>query len=424
MSELRLERELRKLVPALAGDWRDVTARAEAVSTSRFRRRTVVLAFAAAALLIAAGSALAIGHVRFGWFTTSPAPTKVPTVREATAYITGQSLWRPGREPLRLNAPLLAPFLGHDARLAIASRDGRVGYHSADGRTPELRVIDLPTGKERLLARNAHTLAWSADGSVAYVQTRGGAARESWSRVGHVIVGRPGVEPRPWTTAPGPFEVVAWARDRLLVNIRPCLVPDCPRDLVPGVYILGESGRLTSVPLASVTALSPDGRLAFGRHDPVAGQDSPSPLVRVVELDTNEVITTLDLTAAARDAGLGGRVPGSLQRGSWRGDTIVASFSGGDSALVFFEFGEAGLEVREVVRVRADVLPGSEIIAFGTPVFTGRSLSEILVPIRGVSDDRAVAAVLVCARDKRHCTRGKPLAVREWFSVVENPSRP
>jgi hypothetical protein len=424
MSELnaRLEADLRGLVPVLTGDWADVVRRSHRVAGVRARRRRrLVLALAAVALVVGSGTALALGKQFFGWFTVSSAPERAPTLPGAAPYILGQLLYRAGHKPQRLAAPLRASLLGQDVTLVVAAADGRrFAYHSWRANVPLLFVHDEVAGTDRVLARGAQTIAWASDGRIAYVQGDPPRYRPNHAFRGRVIVRKLGSEPVAWTKHRGSYYVLAWARDRLLVRVSACLLRECNGGPEDGVYVLERSGRLTPLPLATLAALSPDGRLALGRYDPVAGQDSPSPLVQLVDVKSSRVLATLDVSPAARKAGLRGLLAGSLVTAAWRGNEIVGTFAGEDSALVFLRVRGRHLSVEQIVRIPAATLPGRPGLFFGSPLFTNSGTRRIVMPVRAGQ----IVAVLACDRRTRHCVRGQVFSGREWFSVVSNPSRP
>ena len=432
MSELdaRLEESLRALAPPAESDWGDVTYRARRLAASSRRRRRLVLAFVAVALVLATGTTLALGDRLFGWFSVSTAPEQAPTLPGAAPYVLGQTLYRAGKEPQHLAAPLRASLLGQDATLVVSSPDGRrLAYHSWRGRlhgVPLLLVHDTVTGADRLLARGAQTLAWSRDGRIAYLKAdRVRYDERNGAYVGRVMVQTLNGVPVAWTRRSGGYQVLAWARDQLLVAVRPCYFPNCHRDPEPGVYVLSRAGRLRPLHLASLMALSPDGRYAFGRYDLAPGQDSPSVFVRLVDVARGRVLDTLDLTRRARQAGLRGLLPGELNTASWRAHEIVGAWLGRDSALVFFGVRGRRLRVEQLVRVPAAVLPGRYAIDFGAPAFTNRGTRRVVVLVRASTvGDREFAAVLACDRRARHCVRGGMIPARNWFAVVSNPSRP
>lgn len=417
-------------VPAGSGDWADVAARAAAQRRGVRRRRRVALILAFALLLVGAGTTLALGSRFFDWFGTQRSHEQAPTLPAGAPYVLGATLYRAHEEPQQLSHPLLAPLLGQDAILAVMSPGGRyLAYHSSGARSgttvlPLLYVHDTATGRDRLLARGAQTVAWSGDGRIAYFRaTRARYDGRNGAYVGHVVVRTLSTPEARWTTNAGGYEVLAWARGRLLVGVRRCFFSNCRRDPARGVYVLSEAGALRPLPLATVGALSPDGRYAFGRYDPVPGQDSPSALVRVVEIATGRPVATVDLGDVMRRAGLRGDLPGAIKAGAWRRSEIVVSFGGRDSALAFLRLRGRRLEVESVARIPPQTLRTRYGVAFGVPLFT--SGANVVVPIRGERrSGRYVVSVAACSRVTHRCLLGRVLPVRRWFAVAVNPSRP
>ena len=111
----------------------------------------------------------------------------------------------------------------HDASVAVSSPDGRyVAYHSWQGKTPLLRVHDLRDGSDRLLARGAQTVAWGADGRIAYFQADH-ARYAAGPYLGKIVVRSLTRPSTAWTPRAGGYEAVAWAGGRLLIGVRPCV---------------------------------------------------------------------------------------------------------------------------------------------------------------------------------------------------------
>ncbi len=422
----RLEQRLRALAPPAPGDWQDVTARARQLEQGRAgRRRRLVVALAALALLLVAGAALAIGNQLFGWFTVSTSDEEAPTLPAAAPYVASRTLYQAGEEPQQLSRPLLASLLGQDAPLVVSSPDGRyLVYHAWSRGVPLLVLHDRRLGGDRILARGAQTVAWGADGRIAYVQADPPRYRSGHAYRGRVVVQSLGGAPVAWTERPSSYEVLAWAGSRLLVAVDRCLLPECRDDPGPGVYVLARAGLLR-LSLAGLTALSPDGRLAVGPYRPFPGGDDPTALVRLVDTRSGRVLTTLDLTRAAAAADMRGLLPGTLGTGTWRSDELVATFSGRDSALVSFRVRDRRLTFESVVRIPDSTLPASYGVSFGRPVFVGKGTRRVVVAVHAeAKDGRPLAAVLACDRRTRRCVRGQMLPARRWFAVVENPSRP
>jgi hypothetical protein len=422
--ETGLDTRLQNAAAPLAGDWSDVVERAERLGFRSRRRQRVLFAFAVVAL-VGAGSALALGDRLFGWFSVAESRQPVPPgVVADVAFIRGRTLHVPGRPDRRLAASLLAPLLGTDAALAVRSSDGRhVAYHAWADETPLLRVADVRGGGDRLLDRGAQTVAWGADGRIAYFRASEARYRQG-AYVGNVVVRRSLTSPaRAWTRRAGAYEVVAWADDELLVRVRRCVFPECASDPPPGIYALDRTGRLALLPLSTVSALSPDGRHAVGGILSSPGSDSPSPLVRLVDVGRRRALQTVDLTRVARSAGQSPEpFRNGIQRAVWRGDEIVAAASARGSALVSLRLLRGRLQLVGVVRIPQAALPTRYGLQFGTPAFAG---ARLVVRISGERrDGTSATAIVTCDRRTRSCIRGALLPQREWFTTVENPSRP
>jgi hypothetical protein len=407
---MNIEDRLRALAPDYAGDWSDVRSRAEGVGRSRSRRRLVV-AFAALALVVAG---TAVGARVLDLFSFSEDAREVPLPAADVGWIAGDVLNIPGSPPQRLSRPLLAPLLGWEPALAIASPDGaRLVYHAWAGSVPMLVERDLRTGAERVLARGAQTFAWADDGRRAWFQADHEQYRQEGGDpfVGHVVVD--GVR---WTRAKGPYEVRAWAQDRLLVHVRRCLI--CRETLEPGMYALDGPGPLVRLPLDELAALSPDGRRGVGTYLPVAGQDSASGLVRLVDVQRGVVLHTFDLSRLAGERPVNGR-------GAWRGDEVVLPVGRGFTRELVFLRARARLVRTASVVVPRATLPVRFAVSLHAPAFVGTGTRRVVV---GISGERIgggyASAVLTCDRGARRCVRGRLVPPRRWFAVVENPSRP
>jgi hypothetical protein len=397
-----LERRLRALGDSAGTpDWLDVARRTHGRGRAAPAWRLAAVAAAAIALLALAAVASGIGSRVLDWLSLSESDEQIPA-RVGVAHVTGDRLFLPGRAPIRLAAPLFAPRLGMDAPLAVRSPDGRyLVYHSAPGGAPALRIVDTRTGDDRLLARDAQSVAWGR--RVAF------AAR---GRV--LVIDAPGDDAKAWTPGPGDYRVAAWARDVLLVE---------------GSGVLAFDGPASSRPLSidSVAAVSPDGRAAVGTHLPVRGQDSPSPIVHVDDVRTGETIASLDLTRAA-----GAGVPrawlrGGIQAAAWRGDTIVGVSSvGAVSTLVILRLDHSRLRLERVLRLDdAARAGGRDTLFFGNPLFTGRGTRHVLVQLRGpVSGGGYLVASVSCDLAEGTCEQGRPVRRRAWSAIVDNPSRP
>jgi len=408
------------------------------------RRRLLAATLAVAAVVVAGAAALATGRDGEGEAVPPAGSTQAdprtrfavthvdepvpPVVATESTYVLGDRLHRLGQpEPVRLSHRLQASLLGQSAAIAVPSRDGRfLAYHAWEDDTPLLVLRDLRTGEEQVLARNAQTVAWGPAGQLAYFQA---AAPRTGVRpyVGHVVVRETlDAPPRRWTARADAFEVRAWSGTRLLVSVRYC--PACPDDgLDVGLYALDGPGDPHPLPLADLSALSPDGRWAVGPYQEVPGQDSPSPYARLVEVETGRVAHTLDVAQAVRDAGIP-LLPGTggFFEASWRGDEIVAhAAAAADGMLVFLRVVDEELVLEDVLRPERDAFDGRFGVALGRPTFAGPRTDRVVVSGAWESGGGEFrVAVLACDRPTRTCTAGAPRDGTDWFALVESPSRP
>jgi hypothetical protein len=219
-----LERRLRALAETGTPDWRDVVTR-RPKPARRPRRRLLIAALAGAAVLLAAAAAAGVGSRVLDLLSLSESDQEVPT-RAPVAYVSGDRLFVPGRTPIQLATPLLAPLMGNYVPLAFSSPDGRsVVYHGWEHGKPQrwdpkqaqLRIVDTRSGIDRLLARGAQSFAW-AD-RLAFVVGRRVIVRERPFGPGTV-----------WTPNTASYRVAAWAGDRLLVEVARCLLMQCVGD--------------------------------------------------------------------------------------------------------------------------------------------------------------------------------------------------
>jgi hypothetical protein len=437
--ETRLAESLTALAPAGGGDWSDVVARSNAIGSAQHRRRLIAIAFAT--FLVCTGTTLAIGNQLFGWFRVSTPPgwfsvetakSKAPATKGTLAYIAGQTLYRPHKRPQRLAYPL-GGGIDYGSKV-VPSPDGRyVVYQTMRSDTPMLYVHDTIASRERLLARGAQSVAWSRDGRIAYFKADHERYEErNGSYVGRVVVQTLDGTPTVWTRRAARYRVLAWARGELLVEVVLCYLANCRNTPASGVYALKPSGRLRPLHLATVAALSPDGRYALG-HGNIPNADRYSPIVRLVRIDTGRTVTTLNPTRLLRRAVKGPRNGGMSVLGyaSWRGSEIVGSLFGGDHGLLAI-FRRRGQTLEHESNFRLPARIGRRLRyapSFGAPFFSGPANERIVVTVH--ADYENFLVVLVCSRATRSCVRGKPFARASlWsrqhtaFDLVDNPSRP
>ncbi len=267
---------------------------------------------------------------------------------------------------------------------------------------PSLRLLDLVTGEDSLLEEGAFSLAWRADGAVAFFKGEERDDHADWRYVGHVMVQRTvdGL-PAPWTSSAARYVVVAWARDRLLVYRQSegewldLLVLDGPgeiRMLAPG---------------ANLVALSPDGGRVLV---------SQGGLARVLEVATGRELAALDLERAS--VGGGAPVGQIAYGGSWVGDRVVAE---GGPGIVVLQVGTTSIEVRGTLALPEQSFPmppheprfidpgGTRIVAWApVPLQAGTGRGYVY---------------LDCDLGPSTCVQG-PVRDDEVFFQIYDPSRP
>jgi hypothetical protein len=402
-----LERRLRELAATGTPDWLDVRRRAQRPAPARPSWRLAAAIAAAIALLVLAAVATGVGSRVAEWLSLSESEEPIPG-HTGVAHVTRDRLYLPGRAPIQLAAPLLAPELGMDRPLAVPSPDGRyVAYHAAPDGRPALRIVDTRTGEDRLLSLGAQSVAWGE--RIAFVRGR---------QV--VVADRPAGQAEPWTSArtpaPGDYRVAAWAGQVLLV--------EAAQTEVRALDGPGESRPLS---IDNLAAVSPDGRGAIGTYLPGLYQDSPSSIVHVDDVRTGRTIASIDLMRAVGEDVPRRWVRGGIWAAAWRGDTIVGtSNAGAVSTLVVLRFDGQRLRLERVLRLdEAARAGGRGTLFFGNPVFTGAGTRHVLVQLRGPLGGRGyLVASVSCDLARSTCTQGRRVRHRAWSAIVDNPSRP
>jgi hypothetical protein len=350
--------------------------------------------------MLAVGSLALVGclHAKDEPAGAPRGPIAVQPGRVTAPWVTQNRLYRDGREG-RLAAQVNTTLIGNLAPAAAPDRSGRLlAYSSWRRRGPVLRLRDLATGADRLVAAGAYSGVWRRDGALAYFQARVPFVRLVRRYVGHVVV-----RPRPtspavrWTRSAARYVVAAWAGDRLLAYRVGAGWPDLVVLDGPGrVRLLGRSTALVAV--------SPD-----GRHALVARYGSSPALVRVVSIADGAELSRL----RAR------RLRWILESGAWEGDRAVASTSAG---LGLFRVTDRKLELEDVLPLDPNVV--------GTGVFEPRfdpAGEQIVAWVELVSAPRQTfpgAAVLECDLAERSCTSGPRVSSVPGVRLVYDPSRP
>lgn len=310
----------------------------------------------------------------------------------------------PGRDPVRLAGAPVAPLAGWMSPAAAQSPDGRyVAYNvwrklRADDPTrswsdqgiepgdalavPQIRLVDLELDQDHLLVDGAYSVAWRADGALAYARGVERAYRAFMPYETELVVRAPdGVEQR-WSADRAQYVAVAWAANSLIAyRISAGEHVDTLAIRRPGrERLLVEGGTLV--------ALSPDGSKAFVEEGAASGR----PRARVVDVATGETQAALPVRE------------GLSYAGDWARDLVVAR---GRTRLLVF-------------RVRGGTIAVEQELAIDQgakePRFTGPTGSEIIAS----KDTSRGTVFLRCQRAGRSCAEFRS----ETGRLVYNPSRP
>jgi hypothetical protein len=343
--------------------------------------------------------------------------------RPPARYSVGSTVLGLSDGPANLAAPPVAPLAGWLTPAGVSSPDDRALVYNAwrelrpdDPRlswsdqgiepgerlaTPSIRVYDSVTQRDELLEDGAFSVAWRADGALAYFKGAERDYRAAVPYVGDVVVRSAlEAEPEPWSTEVGRYIVAAWAGDRLVAYRE-------HQGEVLDVVVFEGPGRMRVLARNSaLVAVSPDGRQAFLERGPAQGR----PTVRIVDIESGTTEAALDLTKVDPAVGT------VSYAGDWLGRRIVAASTSG---LAVFRVGRA-IRVEQVVEV-----PNAAGLA--EPRFadaTGRRVTAWTTEGRG-------GVFLDCDLDARACARLVPLPSARgahgfpaWRRPLYNPSRP
>jgi hypothetical protein len=379
---------------------------------ARVARKTVLAALTSA--LAAAGC---------GAEKQQPAASET-SARPPALYAVGDRVFGLTGGPARLARPPVAPLAGWLTPAAVPSPDGRYlaynawrelrpddpklswsdqGIEPGDAlATPSIRLYDASAHTDTVLEEGAFSLAWRADGAVAYFRGSEHDYRAGVPFVGDVVVrnafaGRPEL----WSAEQARYVVVAWA-GRTLIAYR-----EGDGEMLDVIALDGPGRVRVLASDSALVALSPDGRRALVEQGPAEGR----PALRVLDVATGEQEAELDLTTVDPAVATVGYA------GDWRGDRVVASSTSG---LAVFRIGRGSIELERTVDVS-----GSRTIA--EPRFADTTGSRVTA----WTSTRAGAVFLDCDLLAHRCERAVPLpnarGVRgfpTWRRPLYNPSRP
>lgn len=325
--------------------------------------------------------------------------------------------------PLGGGDEVIAPLTGSLTPVAATGSDGSFVVYSswrqlaqiqpdakgqglAVGRpvgVPSIRLFDIGSGKDELLAIGAASPAVSTSGAIAYLAGDSQTVRQNVDYVGRIVVADSrDAKPRVWTSMPARYLPYAWAGGKMLVHRG--VTDSESADLY--AYSGPDEAQLLA-PDAFAIAVSPDG----------------TKVLAAVGVRTLEVIRVAD--AAVEDSlsldAAGASAPHAVMySGSWQGERIVAN---SDRGLVVLNL-RGGLHVETV---------------FATPVFPHGINEPVLVDEthiqgwadvgkpqatpRGSGEPSFDNALVDCDLATGSCAVDEPNPARKWTRWVTNPSR-
>jgi hypothetical protein len=318
------------------------------------------------------------------------------------AYAVGDRVYglRPTRE-VKLGASINTTLIATLSPAAVPSPDGRLlAYNAWRGRRPLVRVHELASRKDDVLDEGAMSLAWRADGALAYFKALAPDVRDPKRYRGHVVVragARRDAPPVRWTRTPGRYLVAAWAGRRLLAYRIGSSWPDLLVADAPGrIRVLAKAGALVAV--------SPDGGSVF-----VSTYGASPPVVRVLDVATGRELARRVVTP----------LRWVTESGSWAGNLVVAPANAG---VAVFRVGARSIALEQALRFDA---AGFTVGPFEPRVDSlGRRIvgwAELASRPRQAVPQ---AAVLDCDRAERRCAQTAPISSAIGVRLVYDPSRP
>jgi hypothetical protein len=268
---------------------------------------------------------------------------------------------------------------------------------------PSIRLFDLRSGKDSLLATGAASPAVSTTGAVAYLAGDSTIVRQNVEYAGRIVVADSAqAKPRVWTSRPGRYLPYAWAGSTLLAyrgvpdsegaDLYAFTGPDASRLLAPNAYVI---------------AVSPDGTEALASVGTRMLER-----IRVVDGAVQDSLALDDLGSVG--------VHALMYSGSWRGDRIAAN---SDRGLVV-------LNVRGGLHVESQFATPSFPHGINEPAFTDdthiQGWADLPNPTPTASDVGEPVydnALVDCDLATGQCTVGAASPARKWTRWITNPSR-
>lgn len=331
-----------------------------------------------------------------------------------------------GKQPLAsLGAgdEVIAPLTGSLTPVATASSDNSFVVYSTwrqlariqpDARgqglkegqpvgIPSIRLFDLRSGKDALLANGAASPAVSTSGAIAYLAGDSQTVRQNVDYLGRIVVADSrDSKPRVWTSSPARYLPYAWAGGRLLVHRG---VPDSEgADLY--AYAGPDDAHLLA-PDAFAIAVSPDG------EEVLASVGIRT--LEVIRIADAAIVDTLSL-----DSGSANAPHAVMYAGSWQGDRIVAN---SDRGLVVLNT-RGGLHVESVFATPG--LPhgiNEPVLVDETRVQGWGDVGKPQATPGGSGEPAYGNALVDCDLATESCAVDQANTSRQWARWVTNPSR-
>lgn len=450
---------------AAPGDWADVVARAEGLHRRIVRKRLLIAI--AVALLAVPTIAIATGHWNLFSLTATDEEVPLPEGEARLGYVFGNEARLPGHPPVKLAKPVGA-YLGSQLPLVVPSSDGgTLVYHAWEreyrrrppgylkSATNFLRVLDVETGRDRLLERGASAAAWRSDGVLAYLrptvpQFDSTPRGLRGARFGHIVVRRSlGAPALRWTMTEAAWIPLAWAGSELLA-LSTTLPPGTSAARFPlGVWAFSGPGRGRPLGFHTLVAVSPDGRLAVG----VGSRSGSTTSLSVVEPATGRIVDSVvadELPGVEKD-GIDRVLVQPIGGGSWAGDRIIAP-SGmgheiggpidfnrpetlrweGQAGLTVLRFADGKLSLERTLKLTGAVAEATglphryDLFEFVRPIFVDGAARQFTSEVRIIpKSGRSLFLFVTCDIQEERCRRGR---LRKPFTthaaLVYNPSRP
>ena len=343
--------------------------------------------------------------------------------RPPALYTVGRALvGAPGHGHVPLAAAPVTPLAGWLTPAAVPSPDGRYLAYNAwrelreddpalswedqgisrgdQLARPSIRIHDLATGTDRVLAPGAFSLAWRADGAIAHFQGAEKSYRAGIAFVGDIVVRRALGEPdNRWTDNRARYIVLGWAGSTLIAYLE-------HEGEELDVLALDGPGKVRKLARgAGVVSISPDGSELLLERGPESGP----PRLQLISVATGARLASLDLTTIDPAVGVAG------YSGDWQGTLAVAPSSSG---VALFRVSGRDISLVHAVRVAGEH-------GVSEPRFTRANR------ITGWTSTASGGAFVDCDRLTGRCGRAVPMPATRgangfptWRRPVYNPSRP